>query len=210
MLRRLSRHDKKGDRHYDTISAFIKSLRASDPDAAVYWLAIMLEAGEDPRFIACRIAILASEDIGNADPDALSVAAAAWSVTERVGLPECKLTLSQAAIYMALAPKSNASAKAIWSAGKDVQEGRTVPVPKPLRDSHYSGAKALGHGQGYAYPHDAPDGAAGQEYLGVDRAYYRPAGRGFEDELLRRIATVCKGKGRESAEDVSDDDDTHS
>ncbi len=203
-------YDGTGDEHYDVISAFIKSMRGGDPDASVYWLAMMLEAGEDPRFIARRIAILASEDIGNADPQALSVAAAAWTIAERVGMPECQLTLSQAAIYMACAPKSNASAKAIWSAAEDIQEGRTVPVPKHLRDSHYPAAKALGHGKGYAYPHDDRDAAADQEYLGVDRVYYEPVSSGFEDELILRMNARRRRKGRQYPADVSDDDDTQS
>lgn len=179
-------YDGTGDAHYDAISAFIKSMRGSDPDAAVYWLAMMLEAGEDPRFIARRIAILASEDIGNADPQAIQVAAAAYTVTERIGMPECQLILAQAAIYMALAPKSNASAKAIWSAGKDVREGRTIPVPRRLRDTHYAGAKDLGHGENYVYPHDADDSNVDQDYLGVDRVYYLPTDRGFEGQARRR------------------------
>ena len=185
-------YDGTGDEHYDVISAFIKSMRGSDPDAAVYWLARMLEAGEDPRFIARRIAILASEDIGNADPNALNVAASAWLVTERVGMPECQLTLAQAAIYMAAAPKSNASAKAIWAAMDDVRTGRTIAVPKHLRDAHYPAAKQLGHGENYAYPHDSADGYIPQEYLGVDRVYYSPPDRGFESELRRRLAQLAR------------------
>jgi putative ATPase len=131
-------------------------MRGSDPDAAVYWVARMLEAGEDPRFIARRIAILASEDIGNADPMAIVVAAAAFDIVEKIGMPEAQLTLAQAAIYMATAPKSNAAAMAIWEAMADVREGRTLPVPKHLRDSHYSGSARLGHGENYKYPHDYP------------------------------------------------------
>jgi putative ATPase len=181
-------YDGTGDEHYDTISAFIKSMRGSDPDAAVYWLARMLESGEDPRFIARRISILASEDIGNADPNALNVAASAWLITERIGMPECQLTLSQAAIYMAMAPKSNASAMAIWTAADDVRQGRTLPVPMHLRDAHYRAAKSLGHGENYAYPHDSADGYIPQEYLGVDRVYYSPTDRGFEAEIATRIA----------------------
>ncbi len=180
-------YDGAGDEHYDVISAFIKSMRGSDPDAAIYWLARMLEAGEDPRFIARRIAILASEDIGNADPSALTVAASAWAVAERVGMPECQLTLAQAAIYMAAAPKSNASAAAIWSAMKEVREGRTHPVPVHLRDAHYRGATELGHGENYQYPHDHADGFVAQDYLGVDRTYYRPTERGFEAEIRKRL-----------------------
>jgi putative ATPase len=147
-------YDRDGDQHYDVASAFIKSMRASDADAAIGWLARMLAGGEDPRFVARRIAILASEDIGNADPQALLVAAAAWAITERVGMPECQLALAQATIYMAQAPKSNASAQAIWSAMKSVREARTVAVPRALRDAHYPGAAALGHGAGYVSPHE--------------------------------------------------------
>ena len=132
-------------------------MRGSDPDAAIYWVARMLEAGEDPRFIARRIAILASEDIGNADPNALSVAAAAYAVVERIGMPECQLTLAQAAIYMATAPKSNASAMAIWSAMKDVREGRTIPVPKHLRDTHYKGSAGSGMGPITSMPTISPE-----------------------------------------------------
>ena len=183
-------YDGRGDEHYDAASALIKSMRGSDPDAAVYWVAIMLEAGEDPRFIARRIAILASEDIGNADPQALVVAAAAFDIVEKIGMPEAQLTLSQAAIYMATAPKSNASATAIWSAAKDVREGRTIPVPKHLRDTHYGGAKRLGHGENYKYPHDYAGGHVVQEYLGVEKAYYQPAGLGFEKEIVRRLAQL--------------------
>src|SRR5438105_1452563 len=176
-------YDGTGDQHYDAASALIKSMRGSDPDAAVYWVARMLEAGEDPRFIARRIAILASEDIGNADPQALVVAAAAFDIVEKIGMPEAQLTLGQAAIYMATAPKSNASAEAIWSAMEDVREGRTLPVPKHLRDTHYKGAKRLGHGKGYQYAHDHEGGYVKQDYLGVEKQYYAPTDRGFEQEL---------------------------
>ena len=185
-------YDSTGDDHYDTASAFIKSMRGSDPDAAVYWLAKMLEAGEDPRFIARRVAILASEDIGNADPQAICVAASAYEVTERVGLPECQLTLAQAVIYMATAPKSHACALAIWSARKDVKEGRTVPVPKHLRDGHYKGAKALGHGQGYQYTHNSPTGYVSQEYLGIDKTYYTPTERGYEVHIGKYLDELKK------------------
>lgn len=187
-------HDPTGDDHYDLASAFIKSMRGSDPDATVHWLARMLVAGEDPRFIARRIAILASEDIGNADPRALEVAAAAWSVTERVGAPECQLTLAQAAIYMAVAPKSNASARAIWAAMEDVREGRTVAVPMALRDmrnrtaaerEHRDGSRAL-PAEKYTSPHDGDDTL--QVYLGVDRTYYSPVDSGLE----ARIAEVMR------------------
>jgi putative ATPase len=180
MQRKAIVYDGTGDEHYDAASALIKSMRGSDPDAAVYWVARMLEAGEDPRFIARRIAILASEDIGNADPNALVVASACMNVVERIGMPECQLTLGQTAIYMALAPKSNASALAIWTAMKDVREGRTVPVPVHLRDTHYKGSARLGHGAGYQYPHDHPGGHVEQDYLGVDKVYYEPTDHGLE------------------------------
>ena len=180
-------YDGTGDEHYDAASALIKSMRGSDPDAAIYWVARMLEAGEDPRFIARRIAILASEDIGNADPQALVVAASAYSLVERVGMPEAQLTLAQAAIYMATAPKSNASALAIWAAMKDVKEGRTIPVPKHLRDTHYKGSARLEHGQGYQYPHDSEEGIVRQDYLGVDKTYYQPTNRGYEATIAQRL-----------------------
>jgi putative ATPase len=163
-------------------------MRGSDPDAAVYWVARMLEAGEDPRFVARRIAILASEDIGNADPQAIVVAAAAFDIVEKIGMPEAQLTLGQAAIYMATAPKSNASAMAIWGAMADVREGRTLPVPRHLRDTHYKGAKRLGHGEGYQYAHDHEGGYVKQDYLGVEKQYYTPTDRGFEAEIARRLA----------------------
>jgi putative ATPase len=210
-------YDGTGDEHYDTISAFIKSMRGSDPDAAVYWLARMLEAGEDPRFIARRIAILASEDIGNADPRAIEVASAAWQLTERIGMPECQLTLAQAAIYMATAPKSNASALAIWSAMKDVKENRTIPVPKHLRDAHYKGAKDLGHGENYAYAHDSADGYVPQEYLGVERVFYEPVDRGYEAEIrryLQRLKSIASSVTRANPGPVegeaNDDEPAHS
>ncbi|MHC5002707.1 MAG: replication-associated recombination protein A [Planctomycetota bacterium] len=195
-------YDGRGDEHYDVISAFIKSMRGSDPDAAVYWLARMLEAGEDPRFIARRISILASEDIGNADPQALQVAASAWLITERVGMPECQLTLAQAAIYMAAAPKSNASAQAIWSAMKDVRERRTVPVPTHLRDSHYAGAEALGHGTGYVNPHQAGEDAAAPEYLDGGEVYYKATDRGFEADIKTRLEELTRS--RRSADATGD------
>ncbi len=180
-------YDGTGDEHYDAASALIKSMRGGDPDAAVYWVARMLQAGEDPRFIARRIAILASEDIGNADPRAITVAAAAFDIVEKIGMPEAQLTLAQAAIYMATAPKSNASALAIWAAMKDVRDGRTLPVPKHLRDTHYQGSTRLGHGEGYQYPHDHQDGHVQQDYLGVAKIYYTPTDRGFEAEIQQRL-----------------------
>jgi len=187
MQRKAIAYDGTGDEHYDAASALIKSMRGSDPDAACYWVARMLEAGEDPRFIARRIAILASEDIGMADPRALMVAQAAYDIVERIGMPEAQLTLGQAAIYMATAPKSNASALAIWSAMKDAREGRTIPVPKHLRDAHYQGAKRLEHGKGYDYPHDHEGGFVAQDYLGVEKTYYLPKSTGFEAEIARRL-----------------------
>lgn len=183
-------YDATGDEHYDAASALIKSMRGSDPDAAIYWLARMLVAGEDPRFIARRIAILASEDIGNADPRAISVAAAAYEIAERVGMPECQLTLGQAVIYMATAPKSNASATAIWAAMKDVREGRTLPVPRHLRDGHYAGAKKLGNATGYQYAHDSETGYVAQDYLGVEKTYYTPTQRGYEQRIAQYLEWI--------------------
>jgi putative ATPase len=176
-------YDKGGDAHYDFISAFIKSMRGSDPDAAVYYLAAMLEGGEDPRFIARRMIVLASEDIGNADPRALQMAVAAAQAVEHVGLPEARLNLSQAAIYLARAPKSNASYVAIKEATQDVREHGHLRPPDELRDASYYGAKKLGRGQGYIYPHTDPAGFA-VDYLPEElrgRTYYRPSGAGEED-----------------------------
>jgi putative ATPase len=187
MQRKAIVYDGTGDEHYDGASALIKSMRGSDPDAAIYWLARMLEAGEDPRFIARRIAILASEDIGNADPRAICVAAAAFDIVEKIGLPEAQLTLSQAVIYMATAPKSNSATVAIGTARSDVREGRTIPVPRHLRDGHYPGGKRLGNGVGYKYAHDFPGGFVDQDYLGVDKTYYTPTDRGYEIEIAKRL-----------------------
>ena len=195
------RYDAAGDQHYDAASALIKSMRGSDPDAAVYWLARMLEAGEDPRFIARRIAISASEDIGNADPRAISVAAAAFEITERIGMPECRITLAQAVVYMACAPKSNASYLAVDAALEDVRNQRTVPVPKHLRNAPHPGlAEQYGYSKGYQYSHDHPGGISpDQDYLGVDRTYYRPTQRGYEKhitaylEWARRLREEAKG-----------------
>ncbi len=178
-----------GDEHYDAASALIKSMRGSDPDAAVYWLARMLEAGEDPRFIARRVAVLASEDVGNADPRALSVAAAAWEITERTGMPECRYALAQAVLYMAAAPKSNASARAIWSATTDAQRDRTLPVPRHLRSVPDASVRE-GPGQKYVYPHDSADAYVPQDYLGAERVYYLPTDRGFERRIARRLARL--------------------
>ncbi len=187
-------YDATGDAHYDVASAFIKSMRGSDPDAAIYWLARMLEAGEDPRFIARRVVICASEDVGNADPQALVVAAAALQATEFVGLPECQLALAQAVTYIATAPKSNASTIAIGKARTDVKEGRTLPVPEHLRDAHYRGAQALGHGEGYQYSHDHEDGWVNQEYLPEERRYYIPVDRGYEAEIKKRMDALREKK----------------
>ncbi len=156
----------------------------------VYWLARMLEAGEDVRFLCRRLVILASEDVGNADPGALTMAVAAMQACEMVGLPECQLALSQAVTYLACAPKSNAATVAIGEARHDIREGRLVPVPRHLRDSHYSGSADLGHGEGYQYSHDSPEGVAAQDYLGVEREYYRPVNRGFEAELIQRLQHI--------------------
>ena len=178
------RYDRDGDRHYDLASALIKSMRGSDPDAAVYYLAAMLEGGEDPRFLARRIVIAASEDVGNADPQALVVAVAAAQAVEHVGLPEAQLNLAQAAIYVARAPKSNASAQAIWSARADVRREGIQQPPAMLRGSNYRGAEARGHGTGYISPHDDP-ARLGLGHLPESlggRTYYRPSGSGQEEE----------------------------
>ena len=184
--KRVVRYDKTGDNHYDTISAFIKSMRGSDPDAAVYYLARMLYAGEDIKFIARRIMICASEDVGNADPNALTVAVSAAQAVERVGMPEAQLILSQAVTYVASAPKSNASCLAIGSAMEAVKNTRTAQVPVHLQDSHYRGAGKLGHGQGYLYAHDFPDHYVKQQYLpdGLTEAcFYEPTENGYEKEI---------------------------
>ena len=184
------------DSHYDAASALIKSLRGSDPDAAMYWLARMLEAGEDPRFLARRLVILAAEDVGNADPQALVLANAAAQATERVGMPECRIILAQATSYLALAPKSNASYLAIDRAIEDVRTKAVLPVPRHLQDSHYPGAEKLGHGQNYAYAHDGEDGWVDQDYLGVDRTYYEPTDRGHEAVMKQRLEELKKRKNQ--------------
>jgi putative ATPase len=179
------------DDHYDVTSALIKSIRGGDADAALHYLARMLEAGEDPRFIARRLVILASEDVGMADPLALVVAVAAHHAFELVGLPEGQLNLAQAVVHLAQAPKSNRAAAGIWAARADVREGRGGEVPEHLRDGHYQGAATLGHGKGYEYPHDDPTGWVDQQYAPDDlvgRRYYEPSGHGFEDEVRRRMA----------------------
>jgi putative ATPase len=185
--------DRQGDRHYDYISAWIKATRGSDPDASLYYLAVMLEGGEDPRFIARRMVILASEDIGNADPMALVVANAAAQAVDRVGLPECHLNLAQAAAYLALAPKSNASARAIWAASRHVREHGAKLPPDHLRDAHYPGARRLGRGEGYVYPHDEPGGVADQPLAPPElegERFYEPTNRGFEAELRQRLGRL--------------------
>ncbi len=178
------------DEHYDVVSAFIKSIRGTDPDAALYWLARMLTAGEDPRFIARRLVIAASEDIGMADPLSLVVADAAARAVEFVGLPEARINLAQATVHLATAPKSNASYAGLNAALADVQSRPAGEVPMHLRDAHYRGAASLGHGEGYRYPHDHPGGWVGQEYLPTEMAgtsYYRPTGRGYEAQIARRM-----------------------
>ncbi len=194
------RYDRQGDQHYDVISAFIKSVRGSDADAALHYLARMIEAGEDPRFIARRLVILASEDIGLADPSALQTAVAAAQAVQLIGMPEGRLNLAQATIALALAPKSNAVIKAIDAAAADVRAGRIGGVPSHLRDAHYSGSKKLGHGKGYRYAHDEPFGIARQQYapdVVADAEYYRPTSLGAEaavKERWERIRRMVRGE----------------
>jgi putative ATPase len=197
LQRRAIDYDRQGDRHYDFISAWIKSTRGSDVDASLYYLAVMLEGGEDPRFIARRMVILASEDIGNADPQALLVADAAARAVDRVGLPECALNLSQATIY--LASKSNAATTAIGAARAEVRAHGAQTPPDYLRDAHYPGAKALGRGTGYLYAHDHPGGVAAQQYLPdglADRAFYEPTGNGREKAFGERLAELRRRLGK--------------
>lgn len=190
MQKKVLQFDPSGDGHYDIASALIKSIRGSDVDAALYWLARALESGEDVRFLCRRLVILASEDIGNADPAALTLAVSTMQACEFIGLPECQLTLSQAVIYLSLAPKSNSATTAISLARREVLAGDVIPVPKHLRDGHYAGSKTFGHGEGYVYSHDTSDGVAAQDYLGVDRTFYEPVPRGFEEELAERLAKI--------------------
>ncbi len=188
--KRAVRYDKDGDNHYDTISAFIKSMRGSDPDAAVYYLARMLYAGEDIKFIARRIMICASEDVGNADPQALTVAVSASLAAERIGLPEAQIILSQAASYVACAPKSNAACVAIQNAMENVKTTRTRPVPVHLQDRHYKGAAKLGHGDGYKYAHDYPKHYVNQQYLpdGMEGTiFYEPSDNGYEKQIKEHM-----------------------
>ena len=186
-------YDRQGDRHYDFVSAWIKATRGSDVDASLYYLAVMLEGGEDPRFIARRMVILASEDIGNADPQALLVADAAARAVDRVGLPECALNLAQATVHLALAPKSNASYEALAAARAEVRANGAKTPPDYLRDAHYPGAQQLGRGSGYQYAHDEPGGVSDQQLLpdGLEgRRFYEPTDRGFEAELGRRLVEL--------------------
>ncbi|WP_067606370.1 replication-associated recombination protein A [Nocardiopsis listeri] len=195
------RYDRSGDQHYDVISAFIKSMRGSDADAALHYLARMVEAGEDPRFIARRLIVHASEDVGMADPSALQTAIAAAHAVELIGMPEARINLAQAVIHISLAPKSNAVIAAIDEAMADVRAGRAGPVPAHLRDAHYKGAADLGHGKGYRYAHDYPGGVAPQRHAPdglTDREYYRPTQHGTErrlTEVLNKIKGVLRGGG---------------
>ena len=188
--KRAVRYDKTGDNHYDTISAFIKSMRGSDPDAAVYYLARMLYAGESVTFVARRIMICAAEDVGNADPQALQVAVNASLAAERVGMPEAQIILSQAVLYVACAPKSNACVRAIGEADQSVREQGNLPIPVHLQDAHYKGAARLGHGQGYLYAHDYPDHYVKQQYLPYElngKEFYHPSGNGYEAKVREHM-----------------------
>ena len=188
-------YDKDEDQHYDTISAFIKSVRGSDPDSALYWLAKMIEAGEDPRFIARRLIILASEDIGLADPQGLVVAVAALHAVDFIGMPEGQIPLSQATLYLACAPKSNSAVMAIGSAREAVQKNEVVQVPAFLRDAHYPGAKRLGHGEGYQYSHEFPGGISPQRYGVEPGRFFQPTDHGYEAKIKARLAEWEKLRG---------------
>ncbi len=193
--KRAVRYDKDGDNHYDTISAFIKSMRGSDPDAAVYYLARMLYAGEDIKFIARRIMICAAEDVGNADPQALCVAVSAAQAVERVGMPEAQIILSQAVTYVATAPKSNAACNAVFAAMEAVKNERSMPVPAHLQDAHYRGSADLGHGTGYKYAHDYPNHYVRQQYLPdglTGRRFYEPTDMGYERQIREHMAFLEK------------------
>jgi len=193
--RALLRYDRQGDEHYDVISAFIKSVRGSDPDASLHYLARMIEAGEDPRFIARRIIVLAAEDIGMADPQGLVIATAAATAVQMIGMPEGRIPLAEATVYLATAPKSNRSYRGVDAAIADVRAGDFGRVPIHLRDGHYPGAKRLGHGKGYRYAHDAPHGVAEQQYLPdplVGRRYYEPGPHGFERDVAARLERIRK------------------
>ncbi len=192
-------YDRDEDEHYDTASAFIKSMRGSDPDAALYWMAKMLEGGEDPRFIARRIVICAAEDVGNAAPNALVLATAAQQAVEFVGMPEAKIPLAQAVTYIACAPKSNASYTAIAAAEEDVREGRTLPVPEHLRDASYPGAEQLGRGEGYKYAHAYEGHWVEQDYIPTTRIYYEPTEQGHEKALKERLDAIRRARGIKNA-----------
>jgi putative ATPase len=199
LQRRAVLYDKGGDRHYDLISAWIKSTRGSDPDASLLYLAAMIEGGEDPRFIARRMVVLASEDVGNADPRALEVAVAAAHAVEHVGMPECALNLAQAAVYLSLAPKSNAATRGISRARQWVREHGTPDPPPHLQDAHYPGAKALGRGQGYDYPHDRPEGVSEQELMPAEAAgerFLQLSSHGEERALAERLEAIRKLRKR--------------
>ncbi len=198
--KKVARYDKDGDNHYDTISAFIKSMRGSDPDAAVYYLARMLNAGEDPKFIVRRMMVCASEDVGNADPQALQVAVAASLAVERLGMPEARITLSQAASYIACAPKSNAAIIAIDDALSTVRETGNLPIPPHLQDAHYKSAGKLGHGIGYKYAHDYPDHYVEQQYLPYElngKEFYSPTGNGYELKIRDHMKKLKERKNNE-------------
>ena len=192
--RKQVQYDRQGDAHYDTASAFIKSMRGSDPDATLYWLAKMLYAGEDPRFIARRICICAAEDVGNADPQALILANAALQISEFIGLPEARIPLAQAAVYIACAPKSNAAYMGLEKATKDVENKKTQEVPIDLKDAHYKGAQRLGRGEGYKYAHDYADHYVEQEYMPNKVRYYEPTELGFEKQLKERLDKLRKNQ----------------
>ena len=196
--KRALRYDKSGDNHYDTVSAFIKSMRGSDPDAAVYYLGRMLYAGESVTFIARRIMICAAEDVGNADPDALTVAVSASLAVERVGMPEAQIILSQAAVYVACAPKSNASCTAISQVMETVQQTGSLPIPPHLQDAHYKGAAKLGHGTGYKYAHDYPEHYVEQQYLPYElngKEFYKPTGNGYEAKIREHMKHIKQKAG---------------
>lgn len=201
--KRVMRYDKNGDNHYDTISAFIKSMRGSDPDAAVYYLARMLYAGESVTFIARRIMICASEDVGNADPMALVVATNASLAVERVGMPEAQIILSQAVSYVACAPKSNAASEGIFAANQEVERSGNLPIPTHLQDAHYKGAAKLGHGTGYKYAHDYPNNYVEQQYLPYElsgREFYRPSGNGYEQKIREHMQRIKREAAEASRE----------
>ncbi|MBQ1489179.1 MAG: replication-associated recombination protein A, partial [Lachnospiraceae bacterium] len=196
--KKVLRYDKSGDNHYDTISAFIKSMRGSDPDAAVYYLARMLSAGESVTFIARRIMICAAEDVGNADPQALQVAVSASLAVERIGMPESQIILSQAAAYVACAPKSNAAVNAISAAMREVGQSGNLDIPNHLKDAHYKSAGKLGHGSGYLYSHDFPNHYVTQQYLPdelIGRKFYVPGDIGYEAKIKEHLAKIKKEAG---------------